>query len=87
MILRRVSSRVLLTSDAIEVRSLWNHRRLARDAIRARSPFSATAHSVVLYPSTGTRLPLVIPLVNNADDEFWQWFAPLAVLEQPLRVA
>ena len=79
----RLSGRVYLMSDAVEVRNLWSRQRLKRESIMARSPFSAGTPSVVLYPHRGMGIALQIPSVRNADDTFWRWFGSFKEVVRP----
>jgi len=79
-ICRRLSTRVLLTADAVELQVLWRRQRIGREAIRGRSAFNWQGAAVALYTERSTDSPILIPEVENADAEFWQWFAPLRLL-------
>ncbi|MFO1394209.1 MAG: hypothetical protein U1F09_10660 [Steroidobacteraceae bacterium] len=77
VVVRRLGTRVVLTSDVVEVRSLLRSRWMTRAAIARRSPFGWRGRAVVVYGPAGSDARLEIPFVQASDEIFWKWFEPL----------
>lgn len=75
LVVLRLSSRLTLDPDGLQVRTLWNHRTLARYEIRGRGPVPRDAQPLMLYLSTGAALQ--IGPVIDADAALWAWFRTL----------